>query len=88
MASRAPKRRRRRLRQTRRTRPSPRLAQLRLSAEEFFLRCGRLRKAIYTEPAFLARVREVIASCGFDPSTTAFDDATAAFRREDCLSHK
>src|SRR5262249_55708764 len=55
--------------------PSPGRAQLGLSAEEFFLRCGRLRKAIYTEPAFLARVREVIASRGFDPATTAFDAA-------------
>jgi hypothetical protein len=54
---------------------SPRLAQFRLSPEEFFQRCGRLRKAIYTEPAFLEQVREVVISCGFDPEQTAFDGA-------------
>src|SRR5262249_17243758 len=52
---------------------APRLAQFRLSPEEFFQRCGRLRKAIYTEPAFLGQVLEVSASCGLAPATTGFD---------------
>src|SRR5262249_26017587 len=53
----------------------PRLAQFRLSGEELFQRCGRLRKAISAEPAFLELVRAVIVACGFEPARTAFDAA-------------
>ena len=48
-------------------------AQFRLSGAEFFERVGRLRKAIYTGPAFHEALRRVVASCGFAAARTAFD---------------
>lgn len=52
---------------------SPREAQFRLSEEEFFARCGRLRKRFYTQEPFFEAVREVMASLGFSVQEHAFD---------------
>jgi hypothetical protein len=50
-----------------------RTAQFRLSDEEFFRRVGRLRKAFYSEEAFRAHVRRLLAEQGVDGGRTAFD---------------
>jgi hypothetical protein len=54
--------------------PAPiREAQFYLTGDQFFECVGRLRKRFYTEPRFLAVVREIIADFGFDLMRTAFD---------------
>jgi hypothetical protein len=50
-----------------------RLAQFRLSEEEFFSQVGRLRKLFYTTPEYHDAVRRVVSECGFDPDGLAFD---------------
>jgi len=51
----------------------PRFAQAELAAEDFFARIGAIRKRLFVDPHFQARVRDVIAACGFDPARVAFD---------------
>jgi hypothetical protein len=50
-----------------------RTAQFRLSDAEFFERVGRLRKAFYSEEAFHAHVRDLLAEQGLEVARTAFD---------------
>ncbi len=51
----------------------PREAQFRLGDGEFFERVGRLRKHLYTAPAFHEHVRAVVAGLGLSASRIAFD---------------
>src|SRR5262245_2539171 len=54
--------------------PTPiREAQFHLTSDDFFQRVGRLRKHFYTEPYFLAAVREILAGFDFDLTRTAVD---------------
>jgi Phytanoyl-CoA dioxygenase (PhyH) len=53
----------------------PRHAHERFSDEEFFMRIGRLRKAIYTESHAHDLLADMAASVGFAPDETAFDPA-------------
>jgi hypothetical protein len=50
-----------------------RLAQFRLTENEYFEAIGRLRKRFYTERRFQDQVVEIIASLGFRPEEHAFD---------------
>jgi hypothetical protein len=44
-----------------------------LSNDELFRRIGRVRKILYLEPEYHARLRDVLAAHGFDPDEIAFD---------------
>jgi hypothetical protein len=44
-----------------------------LDPEDFFHRMGRIRKTLFLDDRFHHRVRDVLASCGFDPTRVAFD---------------
>lgn len=51
----------------------PREAQFHLSADEFFVRTGRLRKLFYTTDRFHRQIGDVMNSLGFPPEDHAFD---------------
>lgn len=50
-----------------------RAAPRQLSNDELFRRIGRVRKIIYMEPAYHAKLRDVLEAHGFDPDEIAFD---------------
>ncbi len=50
-----------------------RRAHERLSPEALFERIGRVRRALFLEPSWHDRVRDVIAACGVEPGGVAFD---------------
>jgi hypothetical protein len=53
--------------------PEIRTAPAELPPEEFFLRMGRIRKALYTDETYQELVRAVLGDSGFDPEEIAFD---------------
>jgi hypothetical protein len=48
-------------------------AQFRIDDQAFFERVGRLRRLIYTGSHYQQSLRDLVASCGFDPERIAFD---------------
>lgn len=53
--------------------PEIRKAHLAMSDEDFFERMGELRRIFYLEKEYHERLRDLIASLGFDPARCAFD---------------